>query len=223
MRPRNSNTKRLRSLVQPRHVIRNRSINPANVERIISRNRLQHRSRIAHARSQWPNMIQRPRQRNHTSRRYAPISRLDPNAPAQRRGFANRACSVGPNRRVAKSRSNRGRRPSRRSPSDMPRVPRIVNVAEKADQRTAAISKLMQIVLSQNHRARLPQPPHHLRIFGGHAILVKRAGSGCTRARGIDQVLQCDRNAVQRPAPFPARNLNFRSPRLRQRRFSTSP
>ena len=89
----------------------------------------------------------------------------------------------------------------------MRRVPRIVHIAEKADQRTAAISELMQIVLAQNHRAGLPQPPHHFRIFGRHTILIKRAGSGRARARRIDQILQRNRNPVQRPAPLPARDF----------------
>ncbi len=67
-------------------------------------------------------------------------------------------------------------------------IPRIVNVAEKTDQRTPAISEFVQIVLTQYHRARLPQPPHHFRILCGNSILKKRARSGCARARGIDQV-----------------------------------
>ena len=99
----------------------------------------------------------------------------------------------------------------------MPYVPGIVNVAEEADQRTPAISELMQIVLAQNYRTRQPQPPHDFRIFGRDTVLVKAAGGRCARARSIDQIFYRNRNPVEWPPPFSARDLNLRSPSLRQR------
>ena len=101
---RNSNAKSLRPFAESRNIIAYRNIRAVHVERIVSRNRLQHNRRIADGRSQRPHMIQRPRKRNHSARRNAPISRLDPNTSAQRRRFANGASRIGPNRRDSKAR-----------------------------------------------------------------------------------------------------------------------
>ena len=168
--------------MQTRHVIGNRNVNTANVERIVSRNNLQHSRRIANRLGQRTNMIQRPRKRNHASRRNAPISRLDPHAPAQRSGLADRSSRISTNRRITKPCSHSSSRSSRRSSSNVLRIPGIVNISEKADQRTAAISKLVQIVLAQNDRSRLPQSQRYLSILSGHAILVKPTGGRCPRA-----------------------------------------
>jgi len=77
----------------------------------------------------------------------------------------------------------------------------------------------MQIVLAENHRTRQPQPPHHFGIFGRNTILVKTAACRRPRARGIDQILQRNRNPVQWPAPFSVRDFDLRSPCLHQRRL----
>ena len=100
-------------------------------------------------------------------------------------------------------------------------VSRIVNIAKKTDQRTAAISELMKIVLAQNHSASRAQPLHDFRIFSRHTMLKKRAACGCSRFRGIDNVFQRDGNAMQRSAPLLARDLDLRSPRFGQRGFSS--
>src|ERR1700691_4772231 len=94
----------------------------------------------------------------------------------------------------------------------------IVNVAEETDQRTPTISAFMQIVFAENYRAGPPQPLNYFRVLGGNSMLENRAGRGFGRARGIDQVFQCDRNPMQRPTPFSAGDFDFGSLRLRQRR-----
>jgi len=162
----------LHPLMQPRNIIRHQHIDRTNVRRIVSRNLLQDHRRIRHASRQRPNMIQRRRQRNHSPRRHASIRRLQPDAPAQRRRLANRSCRVRPNRRISHPRRNRRRRSPRRPAGNPLRVPRIVHVPEVADQRTPAVSKLMQIILPHNHCARRPQPPHHLGIGRRNPILI---------------------------------------------------
>ncbi len=219
MRPWNANAQSPHVITQTRNIIGHRDIGAANVKRIVTRNSLQHHRSIADASSQRPNMIERPRKRNHAARGNPPISRLDPHAPAKRSGFANGSCRIGPNRRIAKSRSNRRRRSSRRSAGNMLFVPGIVNVAEKADQRTAAISELMQIVLAQYHCACPPQSPHDFSVLSRYVVLQKPAGSGCPRARGIHQVFQSNRNPVQWPTPLSTRDFDLGSPSLRQRRL----
>jgi len=77
IRARNTDSKILRPLPQSGRIIAHRNIRAANVERIVSRNRLQHNRRIAHTRGQRTNMIERPRKRYHPPRRNASISRLE--------------------------------------------------------------------------------------------------------------------------------------------------
>jgi hypothetical protein len=113
MRPWNPNPQILRRIAPARNIIGYRDIRARNLERIVSRDSLQNNRRIANRRGQRTNVVQRPRKGNHAPRGHAPISRLDPNAPAQRGRFANRSRRIRPNRRIAKSRSNRGRRSSR--------------------------------------------------------------------------------------------------------------
>ena len=79
----------------------------------------------------------------------------------------------------------------------------------------------MQIVLAQNYRARLPQAPHHFGVLRRNAIFEESAGRGRARSGGINQIFQCNGNPMQRPAPLPARDFDFRGPRLPQRRISS--
>jgi len=79
----------------------------------------------------------------------------------------------------------------------------------------------MQIVLAQNHRASLPQPPHNFRILRRNTVLKDRTGSRIARARSIDQIFQGDRDPMQRPAPFTTRDLRLCRPSLRQSRLGS--
>src|SRR5271168_1001386 len=96
-------------------------------------------------------------------------------------------------------------------------VARIVNVAVKADQRASSVCEFVQIVLAENHRSGLTQPPNHFRILAWNAILIKSTGRSSTYACGIDQILYSDWNPVQRAAPFSALNFSFGGESLRQR------
>ncbi len=164
-------------------------------------------------------MVERPRKRNHSTRRNSPISRFEANASAERRRFANRSGRIGSNRGIAQSGSNCGSRSSRRSSGDMLRVPRIVNLPEETHQRTPAVGELMQIAFAQNHGSSLPQPSHDLRILGGNPVLKDSAGRGGADAGSIDEVFECNWDSVQWPAPLTASNLLFRRPCLGQGRF----
>ena len=78
----------------------------------------------------------------------------------------------------------------------------------------------MQIILAEDYRSRLPQPPNHVRILVWNAVLIQRTGRSGADPRGVDKILQCNRYAMQRPAPLPASNLSGCIPRLRQGGFS---
>src|ERR1700682_465069 len=101
----------------------------------------------------------------------------------------------------------------------MPRRPRMVNVAEETYQRAAAVGELVQVVLANNHRARLFEPPDDFRIFHRYVIFVQGAGGGSPSSRSIDQIFERDGNAVQRSSPLIAPDFSFSSPRFREGGF----
>jgi hypothetical protein len=61
-----------------------------------------------------------------------------------------------------------------------------MNIPEKADQRTAPVGELMQIVFAQDYRARAAQPEHDLRVFVRNSIGEKLARSGRANSCRID-------------------------------------
>ncbi len=86
-----------------------------------------------------------------------------------------------------------------------------------AHHRTAAVGKLVQILFSQQHRAGSFQAANDFGVFRGDPIFEQRTGSGGADAGGVDQILERERNAVQRAAPVAAPNLGFGLACLRQR------
>jgi len=167
---RNPNPQRLAPISQARRIVSYGDIRAACIVRIISGNCLQHEGSIFDRRCQRPHMIQRPRKWNYASRRDASIRRLEAHASAKGGWFADRARSIGSNRGIAKPGSDSRSRSARRSSGDILRIPRILHITEKAHQRTAAVSKFVQIILAKNHSPSLPQPPHHLRILLWNAV-----------------------------------------------------
>ena len=95
----------------------------------------------------------------------------------------------------------------------------MVNVAEETYQRAAAVGELVQVVLANNHCARLFESPDDFRIFRRYVIFVQGARGGSPSSGCIDQVFERDGNAVQRSAPLSARDFSFCSPRVRESGF----
>jgi len=84
-------------------------------------------------------------------------------------------------------------------------VPRIVHVAVVADQRTAAVGELVEIVLAHDHRARVAQTAHNFRIVSWNAVLMQSTSRGRADACGVDQIFQSNGNAVHGPRHSPRR------------------
>ncbi len=74
----------------------------------------------------------------------------------------------------------------------------------------------MQILFPQEHRTGCFQAANHFRVFHGNPVFEQQAGGGGANAGGVDQVLEGERNAVQRPAPVAAPDLGFGLAGLRQ-------
>src|SRR5262249_31329965 len=88
-----------------------------------------------------------------------------------------------------------------------------------AGYRGAAVRKFLHVLLSQQYGSCAFQLVDHGRVFGGHAISKHSAGTSSLDTSCVEQVLQSDRNTMQRSAPLPALNLRLRFARLGQSKF----
>jgi hypothetical protein len=108
-------------------------------------------------------------------------------------------------------------------PDDEPReafeIPRIARGRPRQVERRARVRHLVRGKLAEQHRARLVEAAHRRRVVTRDAIHEHaRVAGGEDAARVID-VLQAERNAVQRAAIFSARDLGLGSARLRPRQL----
>ena len=78
----------------------------------------------------------------------------------------------------------------------------------------------MEIRFADDDRAGGSEPPRHLGVFGRDAIVEHRARGGRSQARGVDVVLQRDRNAVERPPQSAGALFGVEHPGLGQSRFT---
>src|SRR5581483_2306255 len=99
-------------------------------------------------------------------------------------------------------------------------IPCIAHLSEVADDRTASICELVQVLLAEEHGASLLQARDNIRVAGGNAILENRTGSGGAHRLRVDDVLEPKRNPMQGPAPPAGVNLSFRGARLLESRVS---
>src|SRR5262249_47756111 len=110
---------------------------------------LKNHSRIGNIPGNRAEVIQRDRQWHDSSRAHPPIRRLETDNSAKGGRLSTRTGSIGPDRAVAEARGDGGCRASRGSARDMRGVPWTTHFAVVADERTAAIGALVQIVLSK--------------------------------------------------------------------------
>ena len=84
--------------------------------------------------------------------------------------------------------------------------------------RGGAEGELVEVGLADEHRAGFTQAPRHHRIRGGDVLLPDQRPRGGRRALEIDQVLEGEWNAVQRPKAASAGDLlvGLTCPRERQ-------
>src|SRR6516225_7284025 len=141
-------------------------------------------------------MVQSPRERHDAAITHATIRRLESDDSAIAGWAANRAGGIRSQRTKAKARGCRSGGASRRSTRNAIQRPGIVNGPEVADGRRSTVGEFMKIGLAQYNRAGVLQSPHHLSIFGRNPIFKQFTRRGGANARGVDIVLQRDRDTV---------------------------
>src|SRR5208337_974833 len=164
-------------------------------------------------------MVVGRRQWDYSTGAHAAVGWLQPHDAAVSGRQANGTSGVGADRGESQSGRNAGGRASRRTSSNAPRAPRIVDLAKEADHRTAAIGEFMQVLLAQNDGARAAETPDNFGVFSRSAIFEQRAGCGGEGSGGIDDVFQSDGNAMQRATAVSAEDFSLRPPGLVESRL----
>ena len=105
--------------------------------------------------------------------------------------------------------ANRGARARRRAAGEVRGVPGIARRRPGQVEGRAAVGELVRGELAHQHGAGGAQPGHGGRVLSRDAVDAGARMAGGQDAGGVVDVLDGERNAVQRPAPVAARDLGF--------------
>src|SRR5207245_3532993 len=105
------------------------------------------------------------------------------------------------------------------SSRDAVTIDRNADWSKMTDQRTATVSKFVQVVLAYKDRAGSSQLGSDIGICGRNAVFVNRACRRGTHTGSVNQVFQPDGNAVQRTPPTSCLNFFLCLRRFIKRRF----
>ena len=207
----------LHRLFQRRHVILAGPLHAGDVEPVITRERLEDHGRVPNGARDRPAVIEGEGERHDASNRHQAVGGLETHGAAVRRGRANRAAGIRPERGVAERGRHRGGGTARR-PARIPiQRPRVAHRTEVTGRGGAAGGELVKVGLANQHRTCLLQAAGHLGVLAGDAIVEHRAGRGGPDARGVDVVLERDGNAVERAANLAGTTLLVERPGFGQR------
>ena len=189
----------------------------AGVARVGSRDGGQHERGILDAARERTHMVERPRQRRAAVQAGPPESGLEAHHSAQRRRDADRTPRVRAQRRVHHAARHRRRRPAARSARVAGGVAGVGGGAVVGVGRPRPVREFRQPRLAHDDSPRRPQALHRGRVVVGDMIGKDLRSGGGDRALHGQQILDRDRNPVQRTAPSPARHFILRAMRRRQR------
>ena len=139
--------------------------------------------------------------------------------PAKMRRHANRSAPIAPDSPRRASRSNRRRLAAARSARRPLQIPRIARLPAQRIVRLIRHQIFRRIRISQNNRARRPQPRYQRRIHERHIRLPQQRSRWRRPSRRVDTALNRQRHAMQRSYSHAARNRGLRRTRLLSRAF----
>ena len=119
--------------------------------------------------------------------------------PQSAGGPADRTAGVRADSAQDHARGNRGTRPAGRPGGEMIRVPGIGGGRLRQVERGASVGELVRRQLAHQHRSGRSQPCRAGGVLAGDVVLQDGGLAGGGDARGVDDVLQPDRDPVQRP------------------------
>jgi len=139
-----------------------------------------------------------PGQRHRKVRREAG-RRADADDPAKGRGNAHRAAEVSSLRDRQHAARNGGRGTARGSGGTQVRVPRVSRCSEHRIDGVGTGCEFGRVGLGEHDRAGDLQPPDDLGIFGGNVVGIKRTPVGRPDVCGRHDILDANRQPMQRP------------------------
>ena len=195
-----SDAQAARAVVERVHVVTHGLAARGRVVRVEPGNRAQDRRGIGHAARHRPDVVQRLAQRKHAVAADFSVRRLDADDPAAGRRKADRAAGVRSQRAEAQRRRGGHARSARRRARPMLRAPRVHG--RRDGRMVAGQRELGHREFAEHDRARLVEAVHHGRVEVGLEIRIHGRRRGGRNPRGVTQVLDRDRNAVQQ-SPIP--------------------
>ncbi len=188
----------------------------AGVGRVVAGDHVQQGRGVRRGARHRPNMVQREGEREHPTARHQAIGRLQPDNPAGAGRVTDRAAGIGAERQREQPRGQPGAGAGGRPAGVVARVPRVACRREGQVEGRAANGEFMGGELAHHDRAGPAQPRHHRRIGRCHLADQDLGMAGGRQPADIDDVLDADRHAVQRPPAAPGGQFLFRLARRGQ-------
>src|SRR5690606_38016043 len=152
-------------------------------------------------------VIEAGRERIRSPPAHATVGRLDADAAARGARGADRAAGVGPGRDRNQPGAGGRARSAARAARYVSVAPRVVRRAEVRVVGRRAQGDLVRVRLADDDGSGREQATNGLRVLGRDVIAEEPRAIRRADAGGVGQVLDADRDAVQRPAVGAAREL----------------
>ena len=187
-----------------------RHVGAGAVVRIVARHLLQQQRAVLNRARQRARLVERAREGDDAEARAAPVGRLHADDAAERGRLADRAAGIGAGRAEAEFGRDRRRRAARAAARDARRVgpdfsPWIDDTVEVAGNIRRTHRELVEVGLSEQDRARPPEIGADGRFVGRDEILQDARARGRADARGAEQILDRERDALERAGLAAAR------------------
>ena len=163
-------------------------------------------------------MVERPRQRHHPVAAHPSVGWLDAGRPATVTRDPDRASRVAAGAAETHAGGQRRRGATAGAAGDVVEIPGVVGGAVVRVRVGASGGELVHVQLAEQHRAGVAEPGDDGRVVLRHEVGQDLRASGGPDPGGVVQVLQRDRDPVQRPPVLPWLDLTLRPPRRRERR-----
>ena len=181
---------------------------------VVAGERLQDDRAVVHGARERPAVIERVRVGDDARAADEAERRHEPDDTAERRGATDRSAGIRAERDRHHARRDRGARSRRGAAREVREVPRIARGRPRQIERRARVRHLVRGELAEQHGARVVELRRRGGVFGGNPVDEDTRVRGREDALRVVDVLQPERNAVERATCAAGRDLRFRLPRL---------
>ncbi len=204
-------------MAEERGVIQHRPLGARRVARVMAGQGLQHQRAILGGPRHRTDMVEAEGGGGDPGTADEAIGRLDPGNAAQRRRPSDRAAGVGADAAEDHARSDRRAGAAAAAGGEVLGVPRVARRRCGQVEARPAIGELMRRQLAHQHRSGGGKAFGAGCVGVGNVVGEELRLAGGRNASGVDDVLEPDRDAVQRPLRAIRHDRRFGRPRLGQR------